>query len=238
MLYKEAIKVWRNEKVQELFNNNFYSKFTFNSNKIENVDTTWSDVESIFRGAETIVFKGNNTTIKEILNHKKVCNSMLDLIKEHKSKLSIELIKELHYDLANGCFSEELLLRGERPGEFKKSHYVVGIHDIGAKPSDVERNLSGIIDEVNEVEINANNALKVVSYFHNFVEMIHPFADFNGRLGRVLINYILIANNLPMIIVFEEDKEDYYSALEDFNETQEINEMVSLLEFWAYKTWS
>jgi Uncharacterized conserved protein len=235
MLYKEAIKVWRNEKVQELFNNNFYSKFTFNSNKIENPETMWSDVESIFRGKEIIGFRGDEKTIKEIENHKKVCDSMLDLIKENKSKLSIGLIKELHYDLANGCFKDELLARGERPGEFKKGYYVVGIHDIGSPPSQVEKSMRDIINEVNDVEINATNALKVVSYLHNCIEATHGFPDFNGRL---LINYILIANNLPPIIIFEEDKKDYYSALEYFNETQEIDKMVSLLDFWAYKTWS
>lgn len=237
MKYSEAVKVWNSGKKHE-FPNRFYPKFTFNSNKIENPKTMWSDVESIFRGKEIIGFRGDEKTIKEIENHKKVCDSMLDLIKEHKSKLSIGLIKELHYDLANGCFKDELLSRGERPGEFKKGHYVVGIHDIGLPPSQVEERMKDIINEVNDVEINANNALKVVSYLHNCIEATHGFADFNGRLGRVLINYILISNDLPPIIVFEEDKRDYYSALEDFNESQEIYKMVSLLDFLAYKTWS
>jgi Fic family protein len=76
------------------------------------------------------------------------------------------------------------------------------------------------------------------SYFHNSIEAIHGFADFNGRLGRVLINYILIGNDLPPIIVFEEDKRDYYSALEYFNEEQEIDKMVRFLELQFYKTWN
>ena len=120
MKYKEAINRWNSGKKHEFFNR-FYPKFTFNSNKIENPETMWSDVESIFRGKEIVGFRGDEKTIKEIENHKKVCDSMLDLIKEHKSKLSIGLIKELHYDLANGCFKDELLARGERPGELKKA---------------------------------------------------------------------------------------------------------------------
>jgi Fic family protein len=236
MLYKEAIKRWNNGKKQELLNN-FYPKFIFNSNKIENSETMWSDVENIFKGQEITGFKGNDITIKEIVNHKKVCDNMLETISLNKSRLSIDLIKQLHYQLANGCFAEELLERGERPGEFKKGYYVVGIHDIGLPPSQVEGSMKDIINEVNDVEINATNALKVVSYLHNCIEATHGFVDFNGRLGRVLINYMLIANDLPPIIVFEDDKKEYYSALEFFNEEQEIDKMVRFLELQGYKTW-
>lgn len=78
--------------------------------------------------------------------------------------------------------------------------------------------------------INENNALKVVGYFHCRFETIHPFCDGNGRVGRMLINYLLLANNLTPIIVFEDDREEYYLALECFNSKQEINRMVTFLD--------
>jgi len=113
----------------------------------------------------------------------------------------------------------------------------VGRHDVGVSPQDVEKNLLSLIDEVNDVKITPKNALKVVSFFHCRFESIHPFADGNGRVGRNLLNYILMSNNLPPIIIFEADKRKYYLALEDFNETQEISKMVEFLEEQAYKTW-
>ena len=43
----------------------------------------------------------------------------------------------------------------------------------------------------------------------------HPFYDGNGRTSRLLMNYIQLYYQLPMAIVFTEDKADYIQALED-----------------------
>ena len=56
-------------------------------------------------------------------------------------------------------------------------------------------------------------------------------------MGRILINYLLIGNNLPPIIIFYNDCEEYHLALEYFNSKQEIDKMVKFLDEQAYKTW-
>lgn len=236
MLYKQCITIWR-EKLSEELMNRFFLKFTYSSNKIENNETRLTDVEAVFKGSTVVNFKGNRTTITEIENHKELCKNIFKLSEENNSKLSIDLIKYFHHVLMKDCFREEFLIKGEKPGEFKKGDYIVGLHDVGASPLEVEENLESLVDEVNGVEINDNNALTIVSYFHCWFETIHPFADGNGRVGRMLINYILLGNNIPPIVLFENEKEKYYLALEYFNETQEIDKMVNFLEDQAYKTW-
>ncbi len=236
MLYHEVVKAFREREEKDLLDR-FFLKFTYSSNRIENNETRLRDVETVFKGEKVITFKGNKKTITEIENHKKLCQSILQLCKENNTKLSILLIKQFHYVLMKGCFTEELLLKGEKPGEFKKGDYVIGLYDVGVEALDVEENLISLIQEINNVEITETNALKVVSYFHCWFEAIHPFADGNGRIGRVLINYLLIANNLPPIVLFENDCEEYYLALEYFNSKQEINKMVKFLNEQAYKTW-
>lgn len=237
MLYNEAIIVWKQGNIEDLLSK-FFLKFTYGSNKIENNETRLRDVETVFRGEKVLNFKGNQQTIKEIENHKELCEKILHLAKENNSKLSVDLIKYFHFTLMKNCFTEKLLSKGEQPGEFKKGDYVVGLHDVGVSPSEVEENLNPLIEEINEVQINENNALKVVSYFHCWFESIHPFADGNGRVGRMLINYLLLGNGLPPIALFEGDREEYYLALEYFNETQEIGKMVNFLDNQAYKTWT
>ncbi|AGK95975.1 Fic family protein [Clostridium pasteurianum] len=236
MLYDEAVKVWRKGRTKDLLNR-FFLKFTYSSNKIENNETRLRDVETVFRGEKVTDFTGNKKTIKEIENHKKLCENIIKLSEKNSSKLSIDLIKNFHYVLMKDCFTENLLKKGEKPGEFKKGDYIVGLHDVGVSPLEVEENLKSLIEEINDIQINENNALKVVSYFHCWFETIHPFADGNGRVGRMLLNYLLIGNNLPPIVLFENDREEYYLALEYFNETQEINKMVDFLDSQAYKTW-
>lgn len=53
----------------------------------------------------------------------------------------------------------------------------------------------------------------------------------------MLINYFLVANNLPPIIIFYLDKEEYYLALDFFKNKQKIDKMMTFLDNEAYKTW-
>ncbi|SHI08785.1 Fic family protein [Clostridium grantii] len=236
MLYNESVKVWRKGNVEDLLNR-FFLKFTYASNKIENNETRLRDVETVFRGEKVTDYKGNKKTIKEIENHRDLCKNILQISRDNESKISLDLIKEFHYELMKDCFTEDLLIKGEKPGELKKGDYIVGLHDVGVSPLEVEENLVSLIKEINDVQVNEDNALQVVSYFHCWFETIHPFADGNGRVGRMLLNYLLIGNELPPIVLFENDREEYYLALEYFNETQEIYKMVNFLDNQSYKTW-
>jgi len=69
------------------------------------------------------------------------------------------------------------------------------------------------IDTVKEDEI-----LKLSADIHyNFVN-IHPFGDGNGRTARLLMNYIQLYHNEPLIKIFTEDRAEYIDAL---NQTEE-----------------
>ncbi|MBZ9621404.1 Fic family protein [Clostridium sp. FP2] len=232
-MYKECIKLWREGLSQELINR-FFIKCTYSSSKIENNEIILRDVEAVFKGEKVINFKGSEKTITEIENHKSLCENIFKISKENNSKLLIDLIKQFHYVLMKDCFKEELIIKGEKPGEFRRG--IVGLYDVGVDPIEIEKNLNSLIEEMNNVQVKGDNALKVMSYFLCYFESIHPFTD-NGKVGRMLLNYLLIANNLPPIVIFYNDKKEYYLALEQFNETQQIDKMIRFLEDQAYKTW-
>ena len=50
---------------------------------------------------------------------------------------------------------------------------------------------------------------------HAWFEAIHPFADGNGRLGRLLLNYQLLRAGFPLLIIRSERKNRYYDVLEE-----------------------
>lgn len=221
------------ESIENL-NKNFFIELSkniiYNSNKIENSKTRLRDVEKLYEGKNII---HEDLTLRELQNHKSVYDVIMDIRGE---KLSIELILAYHARLMRGCYSEGMYLKGERAGKFKLGDYVVGELEIGLPPDEVEDNLKSLVDEVNEVKVTGSNALKILAYFHCWFESIHPFADGNGRVGRVLMNHILIQNSLHPIVIFNSDRDEYYKAFRYFNDTQEISYMVRFLELQYKRT--
>ncbi|MFB5758834.1 Fic family protein [Paenibacillus medicaginis] len=59
--------------------------------------------------------------------------------------------------------------------------------------------------------------VEAVAWFHLTYEKIHPYEDGNGRTGRTLVNYLLLQNNLPPVVVKVEDRAKYYSYLRTDN---------------------
>ena len=56
--------------------------------------------------------------------------------------------------------------------------------------------------------------LKVARYHIEF-EKIHPFEDGNGRTGRLMINYELLKNDLPPVVISKDDRVKYFEFLKN-----------------------
>lgn len=156
--------------------------FAYHSNKIENENTNFHDAREIFGNGKVISYTGDLRTLFEISNQKDCYHILLDYI-DKKEKISIELIKTIHYQLTKGTYDEvRYKLNKERAGEFKKNDYVTGLYEVGSSPENVENDLQSLIDEINDYK--GNDYLTVVAYFHAMFENIHPFFIGNGRVGR------------------------------------------------------
>jgi Fic family protein len=68
-------------------------------------------------------------------------------------------------------------------------------------------------------------------------ENIHPFADGNGRTGRLALNYYLLQKNSPPVIIYEEDRKKYFEALEAWDSRQKLEPMIIFLQEQSIKTW-
>lgn len=239
MDYEDIIRRWQKQPINDVADvdlklHNFRILFAYHSGKIENEQIDYHNTREIFENGRVSNYTGDIRTLFEQKNQKD-CYEMLKLPIVIKQPVSIELIKKIHFELTKGSYDESRFAKGERPGEFKKHDYVVGYLDVGSDAENVETDLINLIEEINDYD--GNKFLKVAAYLHANFENIHPFADENGRVGRTLMNYFLIINNHPPVIIYEEDRKEYYKALEAFDEAEELEPLVSFLTNQCIKTW-
>lgn len=164
-------------------NKNLYQEtnilFSYNSNKIEGSNLSIKEVKDIFK---TNIFKPEeNRPIKvndilETINHFKCVDYMIDIALE---PLSEDLIKDLHKLLKEGT-SNKLIL--SKPGEYKKLQNTVGGIET-TKPENVQKEISLLIEKY---EKRKHQTFEDIIEFHYEFEKIHPFADGNGRVGRLI----------------------------------------------------
>ena len=241
--YKEVIEYWQKKKIDSTEKlktvlDSFSILFAYNSGKIENSEITYHDTREIFENGKVINFTGDLRTLYEITNQKHCFEFLIDKIIA-KEPISEEFIKKIHKLLTKGTYDERrYLVNDERPGEYKKHDYVTGRNEIGSSATDVQLDIQNLVEEVTSVsKSDTESVIKIASYFHNVIEEVHPFADGNGRLGRTLTNYILMINNLPPLIVYDEDKKYYYAALEKFDEEDDLSPMIEFFKYEMEKTW-
>lgn len=239
MDYIDVINFWESQHINnsdELASvlSSYSVNFAYNSGKIENDEITYHDTHEVFDKNGVTSYTGSTRTLFEIQNSKAAYERTLEAF-DKKQIISEDFLKEIQRILTNGTYDERRYNIGERPGEYKHHDYVTGKNEVGAPARDVHEEICELLDEL--TDIDDKNALTAAAYFHAKLENIHPFSDGNGRVGRLLMNYILLIHNHPPIVIFEEDRKDYYAALEKFDEKLELNSLIDFLKSQLIKTW-
>jgi len=237
--YKQAIVLWQRKKIKtdaELASamNGQSIAFAYNSGKIENENVTYHDTREIFEHDGVTSYTGDLRTQYEIRNSKEAYEFFLNVFRD-KRPLDETLVKEFQRLLTQNTYDTRRYQLGERPGEYKLHDYVTGREEVGAAPEDVAEEMSELLDEIQDIQ--DEKVLIAAAYFHAKFENIHPFADGNGRVGRLLMNYLLVVHNHPPITIHEEDRKQYYAALEAWDTVQSLDELCEFLRQQTVKTW-
>ena len=237
--YEQTVAFWREKDIKtdaelaEILNSHSIA-FAYHSGRIENEQITYNDTREIFEHDGVVSYTGDLRTLFEIRNARDA-NELLLSAFDARRPLNEELVKHFQFCLTQNTYDTRRWKLGERPGEYKKHDFVTGKTEVGASPEDVQEEISELLSEL--TDIPAEKALTAAAYFHAKFENIHPFADGNGRTGRLAMNYLLLMNNHPPIIIHEEDRKDYYAALEAWDERQELNTLTFFLREQTVKTW-
>lgn len=251
--YEQAVRFWRREPVRSESDldarlDNFRILFAYNSGRIENREISLHDTREIFENGKVLNYTGDPRALFEQQNQK-MCYEFLKPKICAGEPLTVELILETHAILTAGSYDERRFLeRGERPGSFKRHDYITGREEVGSPPERVEQDLRALLAELYDQpepdgqhseapKGGAERTLIRGAYFHAAFEFIHPFADGNGRVGRTLLNYYLMTNEHPPLILYDEDKAEYYAALEAYDRDEDLQPMILLLKSQTAKTW-
>lgn len=191
-----------NDGILRKLQNNLRTEFIYNSNAIEGNTLTLRETDIILQFGITV--KGKSLKEHNEVKGQEYALDFLNEVLKKEEPLSIRLIREFH----------ALILNDDKDnrGKFKQENNTI----LGAKFQttpfyQVEEKLQELIDNFNESD---KNLIEKVAKFHNDFEMVHPFNDGNGRTGRLLMNLELMKNGYPITIIKNEDRDDYYQALE------------------------
>ena len=237
--YNKAVALWQSRKISndaelaEALNSHSIT-FAYHSGKIENDKITYHDVREIFEHDGVTSYTGDLRTLFEIRNAKEANELFLVSFNERRP-IDKGLVKEFQFRLTRNTYDTRRCQLGERPGEYKLHDYVTGKEEIGVAPEDVAEEIEELLAEIQD--ISDNTVLTTAAYFHAKFENIHPFADGNGRTGRLLMNYLLVLHNHPPIVIHEEDRRAYFEALEAWDSTQELMPLINFLKEQTAKTW-
>jgi len=171
--------------------------FTYNTNAIEGSTITLEETRQILE--DKVAPNKPLSDIKETESHAKVFLEML----KNTEKISKSLLLKWHEDI----FGET---KPDIAGRFRNYLVKVGIY-IAPHWQDLGKLMEQFIKFVNKSKLNP---VELAARAHYRFEKIHPFGDGNGRIGRLIMNYILWNNGYPMLIIEYKNRKYYYRALQ------------------------
>ena len=203
--YKEIIKKITKKQLQDIIDR-FTVNFTYESNAIEGNSLTLKDVAIVLH--EKRVLKGKELReIYETLNTREA----MELVFSNELKINQKDIIKLHKILTKST--------GVSAGFKKLPNFILGRNVKTTPPENVQREMNGLIEWYHK---NKNmHPLQRASIFHGKFERIHPFEDGNGRVGRLLINIILLNHNYPPLIIRKTHRISYFGCLEAFDKSHQ-----------------
>lgn len=202
----------------------FMLEFNYNSNHIEGNTLTYGQTELLLLFGK-VVDEANMKDLEEMKAHN-VCLRMIQEEADDKSHpLTETFIRQLHHtllredytmyrQLPDGTTTSYVIHAGVYKTRPNSVITVTGERFEYASPEETPAFMNDLVNWYNEAEQSNNmSPIELASVFHYRYIRIHPFEDGNGRISRLLMNYILTRHGYPMLVVKSKDKSNYLTAL-------------------------
>lgn len=211
------------DEYQQRLDRKFMLEFNYNSNHLEGNTLTYGQTELLL-----LFGKVTEAANMKDLEDMKASNVGLNMMKEQalsEYPLTETFIRQLHKTLLR----EDYTVYRQLPGGQQTSYVVhAGVYKTRpnsvrtitgelfeyASPEETPALMTDLISWYREAEESGRYSMaELCALFHYRYIRIHPFEDGNGRIARLMMNFILLRHNYPMIVVKSADKENYLIAL-------------------------
>ncbi len=214
------------ERKQYLLSQRFTVDYNYNSNHIEGNTLTYGQTELLLLFGK-VSGEGN---LKDF-NDMKASQVGLKMMEEEAKDLNMPLTETFIRQLHKTLLREDYEVYRTLPGSVQTSYTVhagryktrpnsvitrYGDRFEYASPEETPALMSDLVAWFNEEETTGKlTPIELAALFHYRYIRIHPFEDGNGRIARLMVNYILARHSWPMIVVRNKDKSKYIDALHE-----------------------
>jgi len=180
----------------------FSIRFTYNTQRIEGSTLTFRETAQLLE--ERITPSGKPVEdVKEAEAHNKVFLEMLEL----RNDLSQELVQNWHWNIFKET-KPDIVGKTRRHGV-----RITGSRFVPPSPVELQHLLDDFFGWYRRTRTKTN-PVELAGLVHLRFVTIHPFSDGNGRIGRLMMNFVLHKNGCPMLNIEYKGRTTYYSSLE------------------------
>lgn len=200
----------------------FSEIFTYNTNAIEGSALTQKEVVEIAEKG-----KWPQDKSKEDIAEAQGVMEAIQFIRETKEHISVPLMMKIH----------EIVFKNSKPfaGKTRTKGTEVGVFDSLGNIVHQGAPADKVLDLLRELIVWYNKNKKkyppilLAAVVHNQFENIHPFQDGNGRVGRILLNNVLLKHGLPPININLTNRKRYYETLQEYEKNHNIRPTIEFL---------
>lgn len=211
-----------NADAQQKLDKKFRLEFNFNSNHLEGNTLSYGETELLLIFDDT---RGNHSMreYEEMKAHDAAYLLVDEWAKDKERPLTEQNIKNLNEIILVRPFWKDAITadgqttrRKIKVGNYKEHPNSVRLQNGElfeyASPTETPIMMQELIDWYRSEE-NAVHPVNLAAMLHYKFVRVHPFDDGNGRIARLLMNYVLLKNDFPPVVIKSKEKAQYLRAL-------------------------
>lgn len=233
---------------QRAVDKKFRLEFNYNSNHLEGNTLTYGETELLLLFDQTT---GDHEMreYEEMKAHDVALKMVQEEALDTERPLTEQFIRSLNkHLLVRDFWKDAQTLDGQStrkkitPGDYKKTPNSVilpnGEMFHYTEPGKVAAEMAELIQWTNE-HMDKEDPVILSSILHYRFVRIHPFDDGNGRVARLLMNYILLRKGYPVVVIKSSEKKQYLAALHkaDAGDLPAFSEHIAEQVVWSFNIW-